>query len=603
MSSTDTKSSTDNLLALATGENPRIVARTLYWQGFSITAASDMVGVARTTVDGWKKTDGWDDARPIDRVEGTVEARMIQLIYRDDKSGKDFKEIDLLGRQMVNLAKVNKFEQSGKQSDLNSNLSNRGRTLGQKMPSNVFNEEDIAKLKESFHYSVFDYQKVWYQAGLVNRTRNLLKSRQIGATWYFAREALMDALTTGRNQIFLSASKSQARVFRSYICQWVMEVCGIELTGDPITLSVDYNGALMQPSMYFLGTNSRTAQSYHGNVYMDEYFWINKFAEFNKVASGMAMHKKWRKTYISTPSSKQHQAYPFWTGEKFNKGRRKENKINIDISHRALAKGLKCADSQWRQLVTVYDAIDGGCDLFDIDDLRLEYSDDEFENLLMCQFIDDTLSAFSVSEMQTCMMDAIEEWLDWKPYTPRPLGDQECWLGYDPSLSRDHAGLVVLAAPSTPGGVIRGIERIQFKEPDFEAQAEVIKQMIKKYNITYIAIDTTGLGIGVYQSVIKFYPTAVALHYNPELKQQMVIKTKDVIKKKRLKFDAGWTDIVASFVSIHKTITDSQKTITYKASRSEETGHADLAWAMMHAIHKEPLAIAQGETKSELEMY
>ena len=27
------------------------------------------------------------------------------------------------------------------------------------------------------------------------RTRFILKSRQIGATWYFAREALIDALT------------------------------------------------------------------------------------------------------------------------------------------------------------------------------------------------------------------------------------------------------------------------------------------------------------------------------------------------------------------------------------------------------------------------
>ncbi|KTF05558.1 hypothetical protein MGSAQ_002947, partial [marine sediment metagenome] len=25
---------------------------------------------------------------------------------------------------------------------------------------------------------------------------------------------------------------------------------------------------------------------------MDEYFWIHKFIEFRKVASGMAMHKK-----------------------------------------------------------------------------------------------------------------------------------------------------------------------------------------------------------------------------------------------------------------------------------------------------------------------
>jgi uncharacterized protein YjcR len=38
---------------------------------------------------------------------------------------------------------------------------------------------------------------VWYEAGLAERIRNILKSRQIGATWYFAREAFIDALTTG----------------------------------------------------------------------------------------------------------------------------------------------------------------------------------------------------------------------------------------------------------------------------------------------------------------------------------------------------------------------------------------------------------------------
>jgi hypothetical protein len=49
------------------------------------------------------------------------------------------------------------------------------------------------------------------------RTRMILKSRQIGATYFFAFEALMDAIETGRNQIFLSASKAQAHQFRSYI--------------------------------------------------------------------------------------------------------------------------------------------------------------------------------------------------------------------------------------------------------------------------------------------------------------------------------------------------------------------------------------------------
>jgi hypothetical protein len=50
----------------------------------------------------------------------------------------------------------------------------------------------------------------------------------------------------------------------------------VELKGDPMTLS---NGACL----YFLGTNARTAQSYHGNLYLDEYFWIPKFQELRKL--------------------------------------------------------------------------------------------------------------------------------------------------------------------------------------------------------------------------------------------------------------------------------------------------------------------------------
>ncbi|MFH7191289.1 terminase large subunit domain-containing protein, partial [Klebsiella pneumoniae] len=100
--------------------------------------------------------------------------------------------------------------------------------------------------------SMFNYQRHWWEAGKTNRIRNLLKSRQVGATFYFAREALIDALLTGRNQIFLSASKAQAHVFKQYIIDFAKEV-EVELKGDPMVLP---SGA----TLYFLGTNARTAQ-------------------------------------------------------------------------------------------------------------------------------------------------------------------------------------------------------------------------------------------------------------------------------------------------------------------------------------------------------
>ncbi|RDI07083.1 terminase large subunit domain-containing protein [Comamonas sp. AG1104] len=86
-------------------------------------------------------------------------------------------------------------------------------------------------IKDAFLGSLYDYQHVWWE-NIGERTRQILKSRQIGATWYFAREALIDALENGRNQIFLSASRSQADVFRAYIVAFVQEVLGKTLTGE-----------------------------------------------------------------------------------------------------------------------------------------------------------------------------------------------------------------------------------------------------------------------------------------------------------------------------------------------------------------------------------
>ena len=133
-------------------------------------------------------------------------------------------------------------------------------------------------------------------------------------------------------------------------------------------IALGHNGAELR----FLGTNIRTAQGYHGDVYTDEAFWIPNFAEFNKVVSGMSMHKKWRKTSFSSPSVKNHQAYPLWNGDKFNRGKPEEEKISVNMQGE-IHQGLMFADNIWRNIITVEDAQNRGCNLFDIEELRQEY--------------------------------------------------------------------------------------------------------------------------------------------------------------------------------------------------------------------------------------
>lgn len=579
--------------------DPRHQARSLYWQGFKVCRISEMLDVPEATISSWKKRDGWDAAKPIDRVDCTIEARMTQLIMKEEKDGRDFKEIDLLGRQLERIARINKYSKpEGHEGDLNPKVANRNSGPRKKPERNAMSEEQIALIHDSFLESMFDYQKHWHQAGLAYRIRNILKSRQIGATFFFAHEALDDALQTGRNQIFLSASKAQAHVFKQYILQFAKEAAEVELSGDPIVLP---NGA----TLYFLGTNAKTAQSYHGNLYLDEYFWIHKFQELRKVASGMAIHKHWRQTYFSTPSSLTHDAYPFWSGALYNRGRSKADRVEIDLSHTALADGRQCADGQWRQIITVEDAVRGGCNLFDLDQIRLEYSHDEYLNLLMCQFIDDTASLFSMQMMQRCMVDSWELWDDIKPFALRPYGGRPVWIGYDPAKGGqgDSAGCVVIAPPLVPGGKFRVLERHQWKGMDFAAQAASIRAITQRYNVTYIGIDVTGIGEGVYQLVKQFFPAVRSFQYSPVVKGQLVMKTYDVISKGRLEFDAGWTDLAQAFMSIRKTMTASGRMPTYESSRSDEVSHADIAWATMHALFNEPLEGATTTNSGFLEIY
>lgn len=574
--------------------DPRRQAALLYWQGFSVPQIAEMLQTKRPTVQSWKQRDQWDETAPLNRVESTLEARLIQLYAKPNLTPHDFKVADFLARQMERFARINRYGQTGNEVDLNPNVANRNKGDRKKPTKNFFSDEAIEKLEEIFFAESFEYQLRWHRAGLEHRIRDILKSRQIGATFYFSREALLHALKTGHNQIFLSASKTQAYVFREYIIQFARLV-DVDLTGDPIVIG--NNGA----KLIFLGTNSNTAQSHNGDLYVDEIFWIPNFQKLRKVSSGMASQSHLRSTYFSTPSTLAHGAYPFWSGELFNRGRaRASERVDIDISHDALAAGVACPDGQWRQIVTIEDALAGGCTLFNLEQLQRENSVDDFRNLFMCEFVDDKASVFPFEDLQRCMVDSLEEWEDFAPFADNPFGSRPVWVGYDPSHSGDSAWCVVLAPPVVAGGKFRILERHQWKGMDFATQAESIRQLTEKYNVEYIGIDATGLGIGVFQLVRSFYPAARDIRYTPEMKTAMVLKAKDVIRRGCLEYDVSATDITTSFMAIRKTMTSSGRSATYEASRTEEASHADVAWATMHALLNEPLTAGSGQATSSI---
>lgn len=576
------------------------LAKQMYIKGASIQDIAKRLGMTDRTLYNWRDAEQWDNYCPPDTIEIAL-ARRINFLADLDKTPAQLEEFIKLTEAFGKLQKDSAiaYKIKAEADAISKGLPIYAHVPGEadyreprpakaekvRLPREKKVKNDVSGITEQLLDEVreklfYDYQKLWWEHR-TDRTRIILKSRQIGATFYFAFEALNKAIVTGKNQIFLSASRDQAEVFKAYIIAFAQQHFDVELKGPSVILLS--NGAELR----FLSTNSNTAQSYHGDLYIDEFFWIPKFKKLRKVASGMAAHKKWTTTLFSTPSATSHEAYSEWSGEEFNKGKADDRRIEFDISHANLKDGWYGPDKKWRHMVTVKDAEAQGCDLFDIDELQIEYSEDDFQNLFMCKFIDDSQSVFSLARLLDCTVD-IDDWKDYQDGSDRPFGNRPIAAGYDPSRTRDNASLALLAVPLKPSDKWRALRTKSYHGQNFTYQANRIKEIKDSYNLVHLGIDTTGIGYGVYEKVIDFYPNATPIHYSMDMKNQLVVKALDVINTGRFQYLAGDNDITRAFLMISKTTTNSGQ-ITYASSRSVESGHADIAWSIMHALIYEPI--------------
>ncbi|HBC0641563.1 TPA: terminase large subunit domain-containing protein [Serratia marcescens] len=538
----------------------------------------------------WATKWSWADMLSHESIEETINRRIQVLTHRDGKTELEHKELDSLIAHHCKL-RIQQAKHAEKLAAATSQgngdysaAGDSGQDGGKK--KRKYRKNDISTLtQEDFDAfadeHLFGYQK-HLRLNITQQIRNILKSRQIGATWYFAFEALENAVMTGDPQIFLSASRPQAEVFRSYIVNIAEQYFGVTLTGNPIRLS---NGAELR----FLSTNSNTAQSYSGHLYVDEYFWIQNFARLNEVASAMATHDRWRTTYFSTPSSKTHQAYPFWTGEDWKRGDAKRKKVEFPTFKDLRDGGRLCPDEQWRYVITMEDAIAGGFNLASIDKLRNKYNRDTFNMLYMCVFVDSGDSVFRFNELERCGVE-VSLWQDHDPTAARPFGNREVWAGFDPARSGDTSTFVIIAPPLYEGERFRVLATFYWQGMNWKHQANQIKALFERYNMTHIGIDITGIGSGVFEMVQGFaMRQAVAIHYGLESKTRLVLKMVDVVESQRIEWDSEQKEIPASFLAIRRTSTTKGNSMTFVADRTQETGHADVFFAIAHAVDNEPL--------------
>lgn len=541
----------------------------------------------------WAEKYKWALLLSEESIEDAINRRLALLIGRDNKTELELREIDNLVIQHVKIAKIRSKKESLAINSGTAEAVTGEQTLQQlnekpgKKPRrkrrNDISAITPAQLDDVAKTLLYPHQLYVRENKNASRYRFILKSRQIGFTFYFAFEAFEDAILTGNNQIFVSSSKAQARVFSMYIKRIADEFFDVEIKGgDIITLSNHAN-------LILCANNVSTAQSYSGNVYFDEVFWMSKFIDLYTGAKGMATLGDFRITLFSTPSTKDHPCHKLWSGEEWKNGSPKRKNIEFPRDESLRMNGTVCPDKFWRLLITMEDAINLGFDKVDIDDLRESNSAQAFNILYCCRFAESGKGVFNFEKLQKCITDATK-WqdLDWN--ADRPFGNREVWAGFDPSRTRDNATFVLVAPPLHPDEKFRVIAVYQWRGMNFKYMANEIKKIKSKFNITYIGIDITGIGYGVYEHIREFARREVRdIHYNVNVKNQLVLKMVDVVEEGRIEWDENQKTLITAFMSIEQQTTAKSNQITYAASRTEMTGHADEFFAISHAVFNEPL--------------
>ncbi|WP_284282507.1 terminase large subunit domain-containing protein [Proteus mirabilis] len=205
--------------------------------------------------------------------------------------------------------------------------------------------------------NLYPWQTRWYNHRF-ERNRYLHKGRQIGGSYFFVLEGLLDACLTGRNKIYLSHNYDLDNEFISNEMEFVKCFLSIESNAPIPKIELD-NGA----ELYFLPENRKSWVDIIGDIYVSEWSWFQDPSYIVSLVKSVSLNKKWRRTFYSSRSKSD----------------------NGHIADNDYFKHHKIFDEEtyW----DVVPSINIGCyNFLNTGNIRNDMGDDNFNEMILCQF-------------------------------------------------------------------------------------------------------------------------------------------------------------------------------------------------------------------------
>ncbi|HGN2057539.1 TPA: terminase family protein [Proteus mirabilis] len=206
--------------------------------------------------------------------------------------------------------------------------------------------------------NLYPWQTRWYNHRF-ERNRYLHKGRQIGSSYFFALEGLLDACLTGRNKVYISHVFCEPDdEFISNEMEIVKCFLGIE-NNNPVTKIELDNGAVL----YFLPESLKSWVDIIGDIYVSEWSWFQDPYYIVSLVKSVSLNKKWRRTFYSSRS-------------KLDNGHIVDNDY---FKHYKIFN----EETYW----DVVPSVDIGCrELFNMEMVRNDMGDGYFNEMILCQF-------------------------------------------------------------------------------------------------------------------------------------------------------------------------------------------------------------------------
>ncbi|WP_368875383.1 terminase large subunit domain-containing protein [Proteus mirabilis] len=205
--------------------------------------------------------------------------------------------------------------------------------------------------------NLYPWQTRWYNHRF-ERNRYLHKGRQIGGSYFFVLEGLLDACLTGRNKIYISHNYDLDNEFISNEMEFVKCFLGIESNAPIPKIELD-NGAVL----YFLPENRKSWVDIIGDIYVSEWSWFQDPSYIVSLVKSVSLNKKWRRTFYSSRSKSDN-------GHIVDNDYFKHHKVFNE-------------ETYW----DVVPSINIGCyNFLNMGNIRNNMGDDNFNEMILCQF-------------------------------------------------------------------------------------------------------------------------------------------------------------------------------------------------------------------------